>query len=1108
MRKLGTGRAYTEAAKVATLARPITSPGAGTNAATLEGHPASHFLGPQYIVLTADANLTGERILTAGDGLDLADGGAGANATLAVDVTDFIDTSYGLTESSNNIRINAGTGITFNTGTVIVDQAFSPTWTGQHQFNRGVLVDGSANEVQLTIQGNSTQTANVVEIEDYSGDVKSGADARGILFSHGGTDSTNVYIGNSGNPSGETGSGRNVGIGTDVLESVTTGGWNVGIGSQALQLLTTGIYNLGLGEGALNKITTGSYNVAVGRTALANCTGASNVAIGSLAGYTQTADSSNVYIGYESGYGNNNGNSTTQNIFIGASAGRNATTAWWNTIIGYQAGYNMAAGAINTFLGYQAGYGATGNHNTFIGYKAGYSEIGSYKLYISNDTTNLPLIYGEFNNKLVKINGRFDVAYDASNYASFSVGSGGDLTIDATGDDILIGASNTLSSAHWVSQTTGWGVSYAGAGDFRSLYADEMHVQAFIADIYQALVGAIIVTQSRARLSRNFTIPATSGTGTIYLEDLEGFEGSQVFTSGDYVCLRHIDTSGGGLVVSDVWGTVSAYSDLSGGEQSWTFTCTDDGGVSGSVVYAGSLALDYGQSGAGVWEATVLDSAGSPYSQVTTWDTDPSNPANFTTHVRIGNLDGISGIGAEYGLWAGQGATVNDAQVLISDSSAVLRNLSLYVTSSSTNRIILDASTPYLSVGSTAPTGYLSGDGFWVGSDSGTYKMHLGDVDGESLRWNGSTLNIHGDNNNYISMNGTYIQFFNNSVEFIILNGTTGGGRFGPYADSNVVVNSTGVLLQDNGVTRGEWQTDGDVFIGSDISSPGTTYLSVFANAQTYNSESMGAGDMLIGDNSASKANILWDYSAGRMLFRGGSTTQLYIDTDGSLTAGDGAVTLNSQGISIEVSTGGERRRSYNLKGSSDWIGWLEGTEDANSVVVTLSAYGESGVDGKLFIAAETEDAGDISQIYLYTAPAGTPTSSITMLGGPADEITLETDNIYLAGWVNIDDGAIVGDSTTTPQDKSLGMVVRSGNPSTLANVAQLFAKDVSSSAELFAMDEAGNVTQLSPHDPVTGEWIFYSQNVKTGRTVRIDMEKLVRAVEEISGKKFMQVSN
>ena len=53
-------------------------------------------------------------------------------------------------------------------------------------------------------------------------------------------------------------------------------------------------------------------------------------------------------------------------------------------------------------------------------------------------------------------------------------------------------------------------------------------------------------------------------------------------------------------------------------------------------------------------------------------------------------------------------------------------------------------------------------------------------------------------------------------------------------------------------------------------------------------------------------------------------------------------------------------------------------------------------------------------------------------------------------------------------------------------------------------MDAAGNATQQTPHDPVTGEWIFYSKNVKTGRIVRVDMERMVKAIEKLTGEKFM----
>jgi hypothetical protein len=60
------------------------------------------------------------------------------------------------------------------------------------------------------------------------------------------------------------------------------------------------------------------------------------------------------------------------------------------------------------------------------------------------------------------------------------------------------------------------------------------------------------------------------------------------------------------------------------------------------------------------------------------------------------------------------------------------------------------------------------------------------------------------------------------------------------------------------------------------------------------------------------------------------------------------------------------------------------------------------------------------------------------------------------------------------------------------------------SGGEMFVYDAAGNASLLSPHDKETGEWIFYSKNTKTGRVVRVDMERLVRKVEELTGEKFM----
>jgi hypothetical protein len=58
---------------------------------------------------------------------------------------------------------------------------------------------------------------------------------------------------------------------------------------------------------------------------------------------------------------------------------------------------------------------------------------------------------------------------------------------------------------------------------------------------------------------------------------------------------------------------------------------------------------------------------------------------------------------------------------------------------------------------------------------------------------------------------------------------------------------------------------------------------------------------------------------------------------------------------------------------------------------------------------------------------------------------------------------------------------------SALTNAAALFA----SGGEMYAYDALGNATLISPHDFETGEWIFYSKNVRTGRVVRVNYEEI-----------------
>ena len=91
--------------------------------------------------------------------------------------------------------------------------------------------------------------------------------------------------------------------------------------------------------------------------------------------------------------------------------------------IGYKTLQALTTRCNNTAIGNYAGYSATGNSNVFIGHCAGYNETGSGKLYIATGATN-PLIYGDFVNKYVQINGSIIEPY-------ISISSGATVNWDA-----------------------------------------------------------------------------------------------------------------------------------------------------------------------------------------------------------------------------------------------------------------------------------------------------------------------------------------------------------------------------------------------------------------------------------------------------------------------------------------------------------------------------------------------------------------------------------------------------------------------------------------------------------------------------------------------------
>jgi Chaperone of endosialidase len=110
----------------------------------------------------------------------------------------------------------------------------------------------------------------------------------------------------------------NTRLGTDALESNTTGVQNTAIGAEALEQNTTGSFNTAVGFEALNLSATGIENTAVGANALQrNTDSTANVAVGGRALFSNTTGNANVAVGVLALQSNVTG---TGNTAIGTSA--------------------------------------------------------------------------------------------------------------------------------------------------------------------------------------------------------------------------------------------------------------------------------------------------------------------------------------------------------------------------------------------------------------------------------------------------------------------------------------------------------------------------------------------------------------------------------------------------------------------------------------------------------------------------------------------------------------------------------------------------------------------------------------------------------------------
>ena len=244
----------------------------------------------------------------------------------------------------------------------------------------------------------------------------------------------------------------NTAIGAWALEDHSGGDENTAVGFSALHSDTNGARNTAIGARSMELGDGGDDNTGLGFSSLNNNTGISNTAIGSQAMTDNLGGGANSGIGWNALYSNISGSFNTA---IGGQAMVQNKTGQENVAIGNGALYNNIDGDQNTIIGVDAGSGVGSvsySGNVFLGFDAGSDEVNSNRLYIANSNTSTPLIYGEFDNKLIKINGNQEIVDGKLNIQS--IGDGKELLRFSTERPWLFRQSATGANTRLTMNTT------------------------------------------------------------------------------------------------------------------------------------------------------------------------------------------------------------------------------------------------------------------------------------------------------------------------------------------------------------------------------------------------------------------------------------------------------------------------------------------------------------------------------------------------------------------------------------------------------------------------------------------------------------------------------
>jgi len=241
------------------------------------------------------------------------------------------------------------------------------------------------------------------------------------------------------------------------------------------------------------------------------------------------------------------------------------------------------------------------------------------------------------------------------------------------------------------------------------------------------------------------------------------------------------------------------------------------------------------------------------------------------------------------------------------------------------------------------------------------------------------------------------------------------------------------------------------------------------------------------------------------MTFSEGSSDYIYMRNANvgiGVTDPDAALEILDTGTQLKLSYDGSNYATFAISSGGDLT--IDASGGDISLSDSLTSTGTTTLNG-------TVSCGNNFSVVNSTAASASVTVGAS---GTGHDVVFygDTTGEYLhwdesADMLKVNGHAImVGAGNPAIGDGDRVIIMKEGvAPSTQpADQAYMYAANDSGTAEMYVMDAGGTATKISPHN-TEGEWEFYSVNKKTNKKVRINMEKMIRKLEEFTGESFIE---